>query len=265
METFNQFSSQDGDLTLGRRAKIIEMIDRFGQVKVTELSRIFNVSEVTIRNDLEQLEGKGLLIRTRGGGLKTERVKIDYQFSNESKLHYKEKQAIGKKAAELVSENDSIILDSGSTTQEVAQNLLQFHHLTIITNALNIASFFVNKPNIKVVMLGGILKHSSLSLIGPMAEKGIKNLYCDKVFLGVNGIDSKHGISTTNIEDAYLNQLMINISNEVIVVTDSSKFLNRSFATISPITEIDVVITDSKIPKEELKNLQNVGVKTVVV
>jgi DeoR family transcriptional regulator of aga operon len=260
----NNFNS-DGDLTLGRRAKIVELLERQGQVKVNDLSQSFNVSDVTIRNDLDQLEEKGLLIRTRGGGIKTQRVKIDYQFSNESKLHFKVKQAIGKKAAELISENDTIIIDSGSTTQEVAHNLSQFHSLTVITNALNIAGQFVNNPNIKLIILGGILKHSSLSLIGPIAEDSLKNLYCDKVFLGVNGIDTRYGISTTNIEDAHLNKMMMSISKEVVVVTDSSKFLKRSFATIAPVTDVDIVITDSNIPEQELKNLQNAGIKTIIV
>jgi len=256
--------SSDGDLALIRRAKIIEMLDHLGQVKVNDLSKLFNVSEVTVRNDLDQLEEKGLLIRTRGGGIKTQRVKIDYQFNNESKLHSLEKQAIGKKAAELISENDTIVIDSGSTTQEVAHNLLQFNNLTIITNALNIVSQFVNKPNIKVIILGGILKHSSISLVGSIAEESIQKFYCDKLFLGVNGIDSKYGISTTNIEDAHLNKMMMNISKEVIVVTDSSKFLKRSFATIAPVSEVDIVITDSNIPEQELNNLQNAGVRTII-
>lgn len=113
-------------------------------------------------------------------------------------------------------------------------------------------------------MLGGNLRHSSSSFMGPMTESNIKNLYCDKVFLGVNGIDSKYGISTTHIEDAYLNKLMMDISKEVIVVTDSSKFLKRSFSKIAPINSVNVVITDSKIPEGELKNLQTFGVKVIL-
>lgn len=258
-------SSSDGDLTLSRRAKISEIINKNGQVKINELVNVFNVSEVTIRNDLDQLEEKGLLIRTRGGGIKIQRVGIDYKLNEKSKLHSKEKQSIGKKAAELVQDSDTIIIDSGTTTLEVARNLCSFNNLTIITNALNIASQFIGNENIKVLMLGGILRHTSLSLIGSVAENSIKNHYCDKLFMGVDGIDSKYGISTPNIEEAHLNRLMIDISKEVIVVTDSSKFLRRSFAFIAPISDIDTVITDSNIPQEELKNFQNAGVKTIIV
>jgi DeoR family transcriptional regulator of aga operon len=114
-------------------------------------------------------------------------------------------------------------------------------------------------------MLGGTLRHSSLSLIGPIAEENLKSLYCDKVFLGVNGIDSKYGMFTTHIEDASLNRLMITMSKEVIVVTDSSKFLKRSFSIIGPISSIDVLVTDANIPKEEMRQLNNAGVNTVLV
>lgn len=254
-----------GDITLERRAKILEILEEEGQVKVKELSKLFDFSEVTIRNDLDKLEEKGLLIRSRGGGLKNQRVKFDYQLQRES-IHYsKEKQAIGKKASELVKENDTIILDSGTTTLEVARNLINLNNLTIITNALNIASELVNYPNLKVVMLGGSIRQSTLSLIGPIAEDNMKSLYCDKVFIGVNGIDSKHGIFTTNIEDAYLNRLMLDNSKEVIVVTDSSKFLKRSFAAIAPIAVIDILITDKNIPEDEFRNLENSGIKVIIV
>jgi DeoR family transcriptional regulator of aga operon len=259
----NNFSS-NGNITLDRRAKILEILEDIGQVKIFDLGKLFNVSEVTVRNDLDKLEEKGLLIRTRGGGIRTQRVRIDYQLNKESTHHLKEKQLIGKKAIELIKEKDTILLDSGTTTLQIASNLAQMKDLTIITNALNIASQFVDNENIKVVMSGGDLRHSSLSFIGPIAVNSIKNLYCDKVFLGVNGIDSKYGISTTNSEDAYLNNLMMDISKEVIVVTDSSKFLKRSFSKIAPINKIDIVVTDSNVPEEEVRNLQNSGVRVII-
>ena len=257
-------NSRDMSVSLDRRAKIIEYLELRGQVKVTDLSDEFKVSEVTIRNDLAQLEEKGLLIRSRGGAIKPQRVSIDYKLYEKSKKNFKEKQAIGKKAAELINDNDTIIIDSGSTTMEVAKNLSQFSNLTVITNALNIASQLVEFNNIKVIMLGGLLRNNSLSLIGPIAENSIKNYFCDKLIIGVDGIDSTYGITTPNIEEAQLNRLMINISKEVIVVTDSSKFLRRSFAFIAPASDIDTVITDSNIPKEEYERLVNAGVKVLI-
>ncbi len=251
--------------TLDRRAKIIEYLESKGQVNVVDLSKEFNVSEVTIRNDLAQLEDKGLLIRSRGGAIRSQRVGIDYKLYEKSKKYLKEKQAIGKKTAELIKDNDTIIIDSGTTTMEVAKNLSAFKNLTVITNALNIASLLVNYDNVKVIMLGGILRKNSLSLIGPIAESSIKNYYCDKLIIGVDGIDFEHGISTPNSEEAQLNKLMIEISKEVIVVTDSSKFSRRSFAHIAPISKIDTVVTDSNIPPKEHEALINAGIRVYTV
>ena len=259
-----KFLTQEGNFTLDRRAKIIEVLEDRGQVKVNDLSKFFGVSEVTIRNDFEKLEEKGLLVRTRGGGIKNQRARIDYQLNKESTHCLKEKQLIGKTAAALVKDNDTILFDSGTTTLEVAKNLNDTNDLTVITNALNIASQFVNNPNVNVIILGGRLRHSTVSLIGPTTEDGIRNLYCDKVFLGVNGIDTRFGISTTHIEDSHLNRLMMDISKEIIVVTDSSKFLKRSFSLITPITAVDTVVTDSNIPEGELHNLQKAGVKVII-
>ncbi len=250
--------------TIDRRVKILDMINSEGQVAVGELSRIFNVSEVTIRNDLSHLEKKGLLIKTRGGGLKSQRVGIDQQLNEKAKINSREKLAIGKKAAELIKDNDTIIIDSGTTTVEIAKNINGISNLTVITNALNIASQLI-QDEIKVILLGGILRSSSLSLIGPLGENNIKNFYCDKCFLGVDGIDSQSGIFTPNFEEANLNRLMIEGSKEVIIVTDSSKFKRKSFAHIAPISKVNIIITDSKIPEDEFRNLQSKGIKVILV
>ena len=250
--------------TINRRVKILEVLNSEGQVTVSELSKKFNVSEVTIRNDLSHLEGKDLLIKTRGGGLKTQRVGIDQHLNDKAKINSKEKQAIGNKAAELINDNDTIIIDSGTTTIEIVKNVGRIKNLTVITNALNIASQLI-PDEIKVILLGGILRTSSLSLIGPIGENSIKNFYCDKCFLGVDGIDSQSGIYTPNLEEAHLNRLMIEASKEVIIVTDSSKFKRKSFAHIAPITKVNLVVTDSKIPEDEFKNLQNAGIKVILV
>ena len=251
--------------TLDRRSKILELLEANGQVKVTDLSRTFEVSDVTIRNDLAQLESKGFLKRTRGGGIKSQRTGIDYKLTEKAKQHAAEKQSIGKKAAELIKDDDTIIIDSGTTTLELAKNLKDINNLIVITNALNVAGQLVDYSNIKVVMLGGMIRQNSLSLIGPIAENNVKNYYCDKLFMGVDGIDSQYGITTPNIEEANLNKMMVEISKEVIVLADSSKFLRRSFAFIAPITKVNTVITDNNIPPEELSNLQNQGIKVILV
>ena len=252
------------DLTLHRRAKILDQLESIGQVKVTDLSRQFKVSEVTIRNDLTLMEQKSLLVRARGGAIKAQRVAVDYLISVQTRQHHKEKEAIGRKAIELINDDDTIILDAGTTTMEIAKNLIKFKNLTVITNALNIAIRLADLKNIKLVIPGGILRQNTFSLVGPSAEESIRNFYCDKVFLGANGIDSRYGISTTSIEESYLNRYMIKIAREVVLVVDSSKFLQRTFTFVAPISAFNAIITDEDIPSEEQSRLEQAGVDVII-
>jgi DeoR family transcriptional regulator of aga operon len=251
--------------TPARRAKILGQLEENGQLNVKQLSSFFGVSEVTIRNDLAYLENNNLLLRTRGGALRQHRVGLDFKLTVKSKQHQLEKQKIGKKAVELIKDGDTIILDSGTTTGEIAKNLTHFNELTVITNALNIAGKLADSATVKIIMVGGYLRENSLSLVGPMAETALRNYFVDKLFIGVDGIDSNYGISTPNIEEAYLNRVMIDISKEVIVVTDSSKFKQKSFAHISPISAIHTVITDNNIRTDEYDNLLKSGIKVITV
>jgi len=251
--------------TVERRKTILTLLSENGQVFVHELSKQFNVSEVTIRNDLDLFESKKLLIRARGGAMKYENnVGIDYGISEKDKINYIEKQRIGKKAAALIGESETVILDSGTTTMEIAKNLGDIKSLSVITNAFNIVGQLIANQNINVIVPGGSLRKNSHSLVGPLAEKNLKNFYVDKAFIGVDAFDTRVGIYTPNIEEASLNQIMINIAKEVILVADSSKFNRRSLAFICPIGQIDTVVTDDKISAEDHKQLQDSGVKVII-
>lgn len=245
---------------------ILGQLEKDGQVSVNDLSESLGVSSVTIRNDLEQLEKKNMLLRARGGAMKISHahVGLDYPLSDKQKKHLLEKKEIGKKAVELIEEGNTIILDSGSTTFEVAKNLGRFEDLTVITNAINVANYLVEHKNINVIVPGGTLRKNSLSLVGILAEKGFRNYFCDKLFLGVDGFDSGYGLSTPNIEEAHLNQIMIEMSKRVIVVADSSKFNRRGFAFIAPINKIHTLITDNGIPMEEKAKLEGMGIEVLI-
>ena len=253
--------------TVERRMSILKLLSANEHVFVPELSKEFSVSEVTIRNDLEQLESKKLLIRARGGAMRVDQVvSFDQQLGNKHKFNMQEKSRIGKAAAHLIKDSDTIIIDSGTTTLEVIKNLPStLKNLTVITNALNIANQLVANQNVNLIIPGGVLRKNSLSLIGPLAEKSLKNFFVDKVFLGVDGFDTRQGISTPNMEEAYLNQIMIDIAREVIVVTDSTKFLRKSLAFICKTDSIDTVITDSGITDDDKKRLEDAGIKVIVV
>lgn len=251
--------------TVSRRAIILEKLDKNGQVDVPSLSQELKVSEVTIRNDLIRLEQKNMLIRARGGAIKVDRVGIDFNLSDKNKQHLEEKKRIGKAAAALVEDGDTIILDSGTTTMEIARNLINVSNLTVITNALNVANQMADHQKANVIIPGGFLRKNSLSLVGGAAEENFKNYFCDKLFLAVDGFNTTHGMSTPNVEEAHLNRVMIEIAKQVVVVADSSKFHKRSFAFIAPVTEVDVVVTDAGIPVEDRKKLENAGVKVIIV
>ncbi len=251
--------------TLKRRAKILDELEHEGHVTTHSLSKIFKVSEVTIRNDLLHFEKKGLLHRTRGGALRDQRVSFDHNLREKSKKHLIEKQKIAKKAREFINDGDTIILDSGTTTQEIAKRFGDVSNLTVLTNGVNVAAEIARNQNVRLIMPGGILRENSLSLVGSLAEKSIRQYNCDKLFLGVDGIDTSYGISTPNFEEAHLNLVMIGIAKEVIVVTDSSKFLKRCFAFIAPVSRISILITDKNIPESEYKRLQNLGVRIILV
>lgn len=255
----------DRKSTTGRRALILEKLDSIGQVEVSSLSKELGVSEVTVRNDLSRLEEKNMLIRARGGAIKLDRVGVDFAISEKNQQNQEEKKRIGLAAARLIEDGDTIILDSGSTTMEVAKNILKVADLTVITNALNVAHQLAEHKNANVIIPGGFLRKTSLSLVGAIAEESFRNYFCDKLFLAVDGFNSTHGLSTPNVEEAHLNRIMIEISKKVIVVTDSSKFQKRSFAFIAPVNAVDVVVTDSGIPPEDLKKLENAGIQVIIV
>jgi DeoR family transcriptional regulator of aga operon len=253
--------------TVDRRRKIIQKLSEQNQVYVLELSKEFEVSEVTIRNDLQHLEEKKLLIRARGGAIRVDQsVSFDQHLGEKHKLNLNEKSRIGEAAAKLIHDSDTVLIDSGTTTLEIVKHLnTELKNVTCITNALNIANQLTHYQNINLIMPGGILRKNSLSLIGPLAEKNLANFYVDKAFIGVDGFDTTKGISTPNLEESHLNQLMIDIAKEVIVVTDSSKFLRRSLAFICKLDKIDIVITDPGIADVDKKRLEDSGIKVIVV
>jgi DeoR family transcriptional regulator of aga operon len=251
--------------TVSRRKKILERIQETGEVLITDLSREFDVSEVTIRNDLENLERKNQLIRARGGAIHSENhVGIDQRLTEKNTIHIPEKTAIGKKAASLIHDGETIIIDSGSTTAEIVKHLGDRRQLNVITNALNIANLLMAYSNINVIIPGGYLRQNSMSLVGPLAEKNLRGFYVDKLFLSTDGFDTTQGIYTPNIDEAHLNSIMISIAKEVILVTDSSKFKRKSLAFICTIDKIKTVVTDHHVPEDDRKRLEEAGVEVLI-
>jgi len=251
-------------ITVDRRNEIVRMVNTNGRAKVEELSRHFNVSTVTIRNDLNYLEERGLIHRAYGGALTRKEVAFDPTLIEKAKLHAEEKKRIGARAAEMVFDGDSIILDSGTTTIEIAKGLRDRRDLTVMTNAINIATELAGLPGVTVMLTGGTLREKSFSLVGPNAELALKAFYFDKLFLGVDGLDAESGLTTPNVLEARLNRVMIEMSRETIVVVDSSKFGRRSLSLIAPLDGIHSIITDSGISGEYRDILAERHIKVIV-
>ncbi|MEN6457109.1 MAG: DeoR/GlpR family DNA-binding transcription regulator [Prolixibacteraceae bacterium] len=247
-----------------RREKILELIREDGHAKVFQLSKIFKVTEVTIRQDLEKLEKDGFIERDHGGAyLKNMGVNVkNITLQNQENLA--EKAAIAKKALELINEGDTIILDSGSTTTQIARLITGFKNLTVITNSLNIAFILGADPGINLIVTGGEFKAPTLSLTGQKAADFFNDLHVDKLFLATAGITLKSGLTYPSISDICVKRAMIESANMVYLVADSSKIGKSSFASLGALSLIDYLITDSKINQTETDMLKKNDIKMII-
>ena len=251
----------------GRRSSILQILRENSNVSVAELSKRFGVSEVTIRKDLNLLKERNLLVRTRGGAITSDSGAVENEVSLRFKTlaHYREKSAIGRAASALIEEGDTIIIDSGTTALQVARNLQKFKNLTILTNALNVAQEVLSYKRFNVILLGGSIRNSSESVVGALAELNLKMFNCDKVFMGVDSFNLENGISTPSIEEANINQIMIQRSRKVIAVFDSSKVNKRALAFIAGLDQIDTIVTDEGMEKSMQKRLKSLKVNLITV
>lgn len=249
---------------LERHSIILELLREFGKVDVADLSSKLKVSAVTIRKDLDLLEEKKLLYRTHGGAILADPYIATKKVSEKEKLRPEVKRRIGLKAVELLSPQDALIIASGTTVQAFAR-CIENMKLTVITSAMNVAMELLDKPDIEIIQLGGIIRHSSASAVSEYAIRMLDNFSCSKLFLGVDGIDPEYGLSTTHIQEACLNQAMIAAATKTIVLADSSKFGRRGFSKICNMSDIDWVITDSGISPKMLEAIEEQGVKVTIV
>lgn len=247
-----------------RRQEILNLIREDGHAKVQKLSQIFKVSDVTIRQDLEALEELGYVQREHGGAF----LKDVGNFAstgtliNES-VKVAEKQELARKAIALIKEGEIIILDSGSTTTELAKLMTGFHNLTVITNALNIAYILGGNPGINLIVSGGEFKAPTLSLTGDMAAATFKGIHVDKCFLATAGISPDMQLTYPSLSDLVVKSAMIRAANKVYLLADSSKIGVSSFASLGRITLIDTLITDSQISDGQLQMLRELNVEVL--
>lgn len=249
-----------------RRREIVQLLEKHGRVTVNELRDLFRVSAVTARSDLDALSASGALVRSHGGGIRPLTVGPDHSLRNRESIHQEEKARIARAAAALLKPHDTVILCSGTTSAGVARELRRSapENLTVITYALNVAIQLSDLPHISVVMVGGILRQVSSAFVGPHAEQVMRSLHADHCFLGTVGLDLDVGLTTLDIMEAQLNQVMIRAARQVTVLADSSKFGERSLAVISDFSNVKRLITDSGAPPEAVAKLRNKGIDVVL-
>ena len=249
-----------------RRRKILEYLEKDGRVTVDKLVKSLAVSAVTVRGDLDALSRAGSLVRSHGGAVRPLNPVQDYPLEVKKSMYHAEKIRIARVATQLIQNQQTVILDSGTTCAEIAANLRRTKpmSLTVITHALNIAMELSRAPNVSLIMIGGILRQVSSSFVGPQAEQMVRDLHADHLFLAVDGLDMEIGLTTPDILEAQLNTLMMKASREVTVVADASKFGRRSLSVIGDLPSVKRVITDDRVSPEYVDGLRQLGVEVLL-
>ena len=243
-------------LSVAERHKyILDHLNKYGFVRITDVANELGVTKVTIRKDVKILEAKGLLYKVHGSARSANPHVADTDVHVKGNVNREEKERIARKAVELLNDNDSIIMASGSTIYAFAEAIKrEFRsHLNVVTTFLKTSVLLNDVEEINVVQLGGCVHKKSLSAIGGYAEAALSDFSCSKLFFGVDGIDLEHGITTSTIEEAKLTQVMMRSASKIIILADSSKFGQRGFGRICSLEEVDVIVTDSRIDLLENK------------
>lgn len=249
---------------VNRQRAIISAVEAQGTVRVSELAKQLQVTEMTIRRDLSELEGKGLVKRIHGGGISARGRFYEPTLTLRNTVHIEEKQRVARSAAALVREGDFIALDVGSTTYEVARCLTSRRNLTIITPSLLIATLFVNQPDLRLILPGGIVRPGETSMIGELSHRAFEIFHVDSLFLGVGGIDARAGLTEYNWDDAQVKQAMLKTAKQTIAVADASKFDHIAMVKIAPLDVLDILVTDQPPPPSMAEALEKAHVRVIV-
>jgi DeoR family transcriptional regulator of aga operon len=252
--------------TSSRRQRIASLLHEHGSVQIPALAEMFNVSTQTLRKDLNFLDSKGVCTRSPGGAILRRGAPAPREDAIDVKrtLYADEKVRIGKAAAALIGPGESVLLDSGSTTLQVARNVKPDESLVVVTNDVGILNELVSHQEVQLVFLGGTLRRKSLSFFGTQTEQALQDLHVDKLFLAADGFDIEKGVTTHFEPEALLNRKMCEVAREIILVTDSSKFGRVCLHKIVEPQRISKIVTDDGIPGEAREALARLGVQVII-
>ncbi len=247
-----------------RQAKILKIVREKGFITNKELQDIFNVTPITIRRDLKDLSRQNLIKQVHGGGIDIieHTMTTEPLYKTKSYLNVEKKQEIGKEAVEFIENGDTIILDTGTTTMQIALQIKRkrFKNIGVLTNDIKIANELCEVEHIRVFILGGELKRSLYSLCGSFTVNFLKDLKADKLFLAADAVSKENGVSNANVEDVPVKKAMIKNSAKVILVADSTKFNKDAFCKVCGWEEVDQVITDNELPEEYIKFFKEINI-----
>ena len=248
-----------------RQMQIRQLVEANGHVTVSELNQLLDVSEATIRRDLETLAQSGWVRRTHGGAIRVTRAGKEPPILQRQSKYQSEKQLIGQRAAAMVKEGQTIFLGSGTTVHEVARNIRNVANLTVITNALNVVNELVDCDNVELIVIGGMFRQSELSMVGYIAEQAIREFRADKVIMGMRGIDPVHGFTSDYLPEAITDRAILSIAPCNIIVADHSKLGRVSTVFLAPVTSAHVLVTDQAAPPEIVSEIREVGLEVQLV
>ncbi len=250
-------------LAIERRNAILAKLNSQGKVIVTDLSREFDVTEETIRRDLEKLDNEGLAKKTYGGAVANQKLNIDLPYNVRKRVNVERKQKIAEKIAEMIHDGDYIMLDASSTAIYVTKYISHLKNITLITNSVEILMELADKYDWKVLSTGGSLKKGALSLVGASAERMIRGFHVDLAVCSSKGIDMNMGITDSNEKDSEIKQAIFAAANRKILAIDATKFDKISFVHVCELSDIDTVVTDQQPSEKWIEYLKDKNVELV--
>ncbi len=254
----------NNQLTEERRLRVVQIIQGKKKTTIAELSREINVSEITIRRDLQDLSNRGMIHRVYGGATIADPELIDLPVLKRIQKEKEQKESIGLAAASLIKDGESVFIGSGSTTAYVARNLVNRKRLTIVTNALNVGMEFSDSLGITVVVIGGMMRPSELSLIGHIADQALHEVRVDKVIMGITAISVTAGLSNDYLPEVMTDREIFDMAPEVILVADHTKFEKVASGYVAPLNRITTLITDHETSVSYLDQIRAMGINVIV-
>lgn len=246
-----------------RQRRIVELLQRDGHVRVTELSETLDVSEITIRRDLDSLDEKHMIERTFGGAISTARLRKEITFNNRSKLELENKDSIAKIAAGLIDDGDTVFINGGSTTSHIFRYIYNKNVKIVTINAGCIGQ--IENPDIELILAGGLYRYQSNSFVGAITTEILNQVNATKAILGVDALSCRYGMTTPNFQAVETTKIMMDrTSGEIIVVTDHRKIGLVSDYVTAPINRIDTLISDYLLDKGFINEMNDLGIKVIL-